>query len=169
MMAAMDEQQKAKYNARTARQDLARAKKDGLPSGAIEELEKKAKDAQAIYENAVSDAQKNLQRLRLFGDGGQFLLEIQTRLMLNYKVLNGFFQAVSYGVQSAVQFDDALHQLQAISGAGYPGVPSWDIMGNVIPFIDGEEHKIETETKKNGVEIRVRRPTLLCLCFLIIS
>ncbi len=38
--------------------------------------------------------------------------------------------------------------LQAISGAGYPGVPSWDILGNVIPFIDGEEPKIETETKK---------------------
>jgi len=38
--------------------------------------------------------------------------------------------------------------MQAISGAGYPGVPSWDILGNVIPFIDGEEHKIETETKK---------------------
>jgi aspartate-semialdehyde dehydrogenase len=38
--------------------------------------------------------------------------------------------------------------LQAISGAGYPGVASWDILGNVIPFIDGEEHKIETETKK---------------------
>jgi aspartate-semialdehyde dehydrogenase len=38
--------------------------------------------------------------------------------------------------------------LQAISGAGYPGVASWDILGNVIPFIDGEEGKIETETKK---------------------
>ena len=38
--------------------------------------------------------------------------------------------------------------MQAISGAGYPGVPSWDILGNIIPFIDGEEHKIETETKK---------------------
>ena len=38
--------------------------------------------------------------------------------------------------------------LQAISGAGYPGVASWDILGNVIPFIDGEEYKIETETKK---------------------
>ena len=41
-----------------------------------------------------------------------------------------------------------LTTLQAISGAGYPGVASWDILGNVIPFIDGEEHKIETETKK---------------------
>jgi aspartate-semialdehyde dehydrogenase len=38
--------------------------------------------------------------------------------------------------------------LQAISGAGYPGVPSWDILGNVIPHISGEEEKIETETKK---------------------
>jgi aspartate-semialdehyde dehydrogenase len=38
--------------------------------------------------------------------------------------------------------------LQAVSGAGYPGVPSWDILGNVIPFIEGEEEKIETETKK---------------------
>ena len=38
--------------------------------------------------------------------------------------------------------------LQAISGAGYPGVASWDILGNVIPFIDGEEQKIETEPRK---------------------
>ena len=38
--------------------------------------------------------------------------------------------------------------LQAISGAGYPGVASWDILGNVIPYIGGEEEKIETETKK---------------------
>jgi aspartate-semialdehyde dehydrogenase len=38
--------------------------------------------------------------------------------------------------------------LQAISGAGYPGVPSWDIIGNVIPFIGGEEEKIESETRK---------------------
>ena len=37
--------------------------------------------------------------------------------------------------------------LQAISGAGYPGVASWDILGNVIPYIGGgEEEKIETET-----------------------
>jgi len=39
--------------------------------------------------------------------------------------------------------------MQAISGAGYPGVASWDILGNVIPHIGGgEEEKIETETKK---------------------
>lgn len=38
--------------------------------------------------------------------------------------------------------------LQALSGAGYPGVSSLDATANVIPFIDGEEHKMETETKK---------------------
>jgi aspartate-semialdehyde dehydrogenase len=38
--------------------------------------------------------------------------------------------------------------LQAISGAGYPGVASWDILGNVIPFIDGEEDKFQPETQK---------------------
>jgi aspartate-semialdehyde dehydrogenase len=38
--------------------------------------------------------------------------------------------------------------LQAISGAGYPGVPSWDILGNVIPYIGGEEDKVETEPRK---------------------
>lgn len=38
--------------------------------------------------------------------------------------------------------------MQAVSGAGYPGVPSLDILGNVIPFIGGEEHKIETEICK---------------------
>ena len=38
--------------------------------------------------------------------------------------------------------------LQAVSGAGYPGVPSLDIVGNVIPHIGGEEEKIERETRK---------------------
>ena len=39
--------------------------------------------------------------------------------------------------------------LQAVSGAGYPGVASLDILGNAIPFIGGgEEEKIETETPK---------------------
>jgi aspartate-semialdehyde dehydrogenase len=37
---------------------------------------------------------------------------------------------------------------QAISGAGYPGVPSMDINANVIPFIGGEEEKMEQETQK---------------------
>ncbi|KAL9621718.1 MAG: hypothetical protein Q9160_003836 [Pyrenula sp. 1 TL-2023] len=37
---------------------------------------------------------------------------------------------------------------QAVSGSGYPGVPSMDIMDNVIPFISGEEDKLENEAQK---------------------
>jgi aspartate-semialdehyde dehydrogenase len=38
--------------------------------------------------------------------------------------------------------------MQAVSGAGYPGVPSLDILGNVVPFISGEEEKMQAETLK---------------------
>ncbi|MFL5402853.1 MAG: aspartate-semialdehyde dehydrogenase [Gemmatimonadales bacterium] len=38
--------------------------------------------------------------------------------------------------------------MQAVSGAGYPGVASLDIVGNVIPYIEGEEEKIERESRK---------------------
>jgi len=48
--------------------------------------------------------------------------------------------------------------MQAVSGAGYPGVASLDILGNVIPFIKDEEDKVENEVRKflgslNGDEI----------------
>jgi aspartate-semialdehyde dehydrogenase len=38
--------------------------------------------------------------------------------------------------------------MQAVSGAGYPGVASLDILGNVVPFINGEEEKMEEEPQK---------------------
>ena len=45
---------------------------------------------------------------------------------------------------------EAVHvtTLQAVSGAGYPGVASFDILDNVIPFISGEEGKLESEPRK---------------------
>lgn len=49
----------------------------------------------------------------------------------------------AYGVKSVI-----LTSMQAISGAGYPGVPSLDILGNVIPLIGGEESKIHEEPMK---------------------
>ncbi|MCR4375616.1 MAG: aspartate-semialdehyde dehydrogenase [Acidobacteria bacterium] len=48
-----------------------------------------------------------------------------------------------FGLKTAV-----VTTMQAASGAGYPGVPSYDILGNLVPFIGGEEEKIETETLK---------------------
>jgi aspartate-semialdehyde dehydrogenase len=38
--------------------------------------------------------------------------------------------------------------LQALSGAGHPGVPALDSLGNIIPFIEGEEQKLSTEPAK---------------------
>ena len=49
----------------------------------------------------------------------------------------------AFGVRQALVFT-----MQAVSGAGYPGVPSLDILGNVIPFISEEESKIEREIPK---------------------
>ena len=48
-----------------------------------------------------------------------------------------------FGIRSLI-----VSTMQAISGAGYPGVPSLEIMDNVIPFIGGEESKMESETQK---------------------
>src|SRR5579863_9536192 len=50
--------------------------------------------------------------------------------------------------------------MQAVSGAGYPGVPSMDILGNVVPYIAGEEEKMEAETLKllGELEGRAVRP-----------
>jgi len=42
----------------------------------------------------------------------------------------------------------AVVTMQAVSGAGYPGVPALDILGNVIPFVGGEEEKVEQEPRK---------------------
>ncbi len=42
----------------------------------------------------------------------------------------------------------AVTTMQALSGAGYPGVPSVDSTANVVPFIGGEEEKMEQETQK---------------------
>src|SRR5436305_4183608 len=49
----------------------------------------------------------------------------------------------AFGVQKVM-----VTTLQAISGAGYPGLPSYDILDNAIPYIGGEEEKVETETLK---------------------
>ncbi len=59
--------------------------------------------------------------------------------------------------------------MQALSGAGYPGVASLDILGNVVPYIGGEEDKVETEPQKllgtmtsSGVEFADFQTTAHC-------
>ncbi len=61
-----------------------------------------------------------------------------TGLTIAFKALDQAF-----GLQQAF-----VVSLQALSGAGYPGVPSLDILDNVVPYIPGEEEKVETEPRK---------------------
>ncbi|MFW5703219.1 MAG: aspartate-semialdehyde dehydrogenase [Patescibacteria group bacterium] len=49
----------------------------------------------------------------------------------------------AFGIKRAI-----VSTMQAISGAGFPGVPSMDILENVVPYIGGEEDKIENEPGK---------------------
>jgi len=59
--------------------------------------------------------------------------------------------------------------MQALSGAGYPGVASLDIVDNVFPFISGEEEKIESETRKilgtfDGRKVQPANMTISASC-----
>jgi len=51
--------------------------------------------------------------------------------------------AAGFGLRNVI-----VSSMQAASGAGYPGVASLDIIDNVIPFINGEEEKVQKETQK---------------------
>ena len=61
-----------------------------------------------------------------------------TQLVLALKPLWDEFKIVAVNVAT----------MQALSGAGYPGVPSLDILDNVVPYIPGEEEKLEREPLK---------------------
>ncbi|MCC7013576.1 MAG: aspartate-semialdehyde dehydrogenase [Planctomycetes bacterium] len=65
--------------------------------------------------------------------------------------------------------DVLMTSMQAVSGAGYPGVASLDALGNVVPFIRDEEHKVELELAKmlgrmrgRAVEPAALRVSALC-------
>jgi aspartate-semialdehyde dehydrogenase len=64
----------------------------------------------------------------------------------------------AYGLQKAF-----VVSLQALSGAGYPGVASLDILNNVIPYIAGEEEKVELEPRKMLGALHQDRITLASL------
>ncbi len=86
-------------------------------------------------------------------------LELLTQQRLNRGWTGGIVTNANCAVTVAAMALAPLHEaygvtkvfvstMQAVSGAGYPGVPSLDILGNVIPYIGDEEPKIETELVK---------------------
>jgi aspartate-semialdehyde dehydrogenase len=69
-----------------------------------------------------------------------------------------------FGVESVF-----VSTMQAVSGAGYPGVASLDILGNVLPYIRGEEEKLEAETLKllgklNGTRVEALNARVSAHC-----
>jgi aspartate-semialdehyde dehydrogenase len=70
----------------------------------------------------------------------------------------------AFGVEAVL-----MASMQAASGAGWPGVPSLDLLGNVIPFVRTEEEKVEAETCKMlgelaGAEVRPAPCQVSALC-----
>jgi len=63
-----------------------------------------------------------------------------------------------------------VHTMQAVSGAGYPGVPSLDMIDNIVPYIGGEEEKSEKEPLKifgcidNGIFKNAELPKISAHC-----
>jgi aspartate-semialdehyde dehydrogenase len=81
------------------------------------------------------------QRKRL-GDNGGFIVTNPNCSAIGIVIPLAPVHA-EFGIEAVV-----VTTMQAISGAGYPGVASLDITDNVYPFIGGEEEKVESETRK---------------------
>jgi len=130
----------------------------GLPTEIAKDAESDlASSGVAVFSNAASHRMRddvpllipevNPEHLDLikgqttFGDGGFIVTNANcstTGLAVPMKALD-----VAYGLRFV-----CVSTYQAVSGAGYPGVPSLDIIGNVVPFIRGEEEKMEVEMHK---------------------
>ena len=82
-----------------------------------------------------------LDRQRFAEDGGGLITNPNCSTVVLALALAPLHRA--FGVEAVI-----VTTFQAASGAGYPGVPSLDLLGNVIPFVAGEEPKMERETQK---------------------
>ncbi|MDE2859261.1 MAG: aspartate-semialdehyde dehydrogenase [Chloroflexota bacterium] len=82
----------------------------------------------------------DVQRYRRGWSGGALVANSNCTVM---PVVMSLKPLMKYGIRR-------LHLVseQALSGAGYPGVPSLDILDNIIPYVPGDENKMETETRK---------------------
>jgi aspartate-semialdehyde dehydrogenase len=130
----------------------------GLPSDIAKEYEAKLSEAGvAVFSNAASHRMRedvpiiipevNWEHLEIvkkqptYPNGGYIVTNANcstTGMAAPLKALQD-----SFGLDQVM-----VSTYQAVSGAGYPGVPSLDIVGNVVPFIKGEEEKMEAEAVK---------------------
>lgn len=131
----------------------------GLPGEVAEEIEQRlAKRGHAVFSNTSThrmEADVPLLIPEVNPDHVQ-AIEIQRshRGWKGYIVANANCSAIHLmlalkPLQDAFGLEAALvATLQAVSGAGYPGVPSLDMIDNVVPYIPSEEEKMQIEAKK---------------------
>ena len=93
--------------------------------------------------SARADQTRKLRDATLFGDGGQSLFRIQTRLLAHYVVLNQIFSAYQFGVRFVVDFDRALQNLQAITVTSNTNM---ELLGVSL-------RQVSRETKFTAVEV----------------
>jgi aspartate-semialdehyde dehydrogenase len=137
-------------------QSGARVVFSALPTGTAPELEAALRDRGLfIFSNASSHRMDPLVPLLIpeVNPGHLALVEKQRQEFSGFIVTNSNCSVA--GLALALKPLTALPlrtvtvtTFQAISGGGRRGVAAWEIMGNVIPFIDHEEEKVERETKK---------------------
>jgi len=135
-----------------------RAAFSGLPTDVAKDTETAlAQEGVAVFSNAASHRmtedvpllipEVNPDHLELvrsqstFSNGGYIVTNANCSTTGLAVPLQAIHQA--FGLRSCF-----VSTYQAISGAGYPGVPSLDILGNVVPFIKNEEEKMEEEIHK---------------------
>jgi aspartate-semialdehyde dehydrogenase len=128
-----------------------------LPADVAREVEiNLAKDGFKVFSNASAYRMHKTVPLLIADVNGEHiaLVEEQKKSMPGYIVTNpncsvtGLATALgplntNFGLKSCI-----VSTYQALSGAGYPGVPSLDIAGNVLPYIPNEEEKVEEECMK---------------------
>lgn len=131
----------------------------GLPGETAEEIEQRlAKSGHAVLSNTSTHRMEPDVPLLIpevnADHAGAIRVQQRNRGWSGYIVTNANCSAIHLTLTLKPLHDafgiDALvvTTLQAVSGAGYPGVPSLDMVDNIVPFIGSEEEKLESETQK---------------------
>jgi aspartate-semialdehyde dehydrogenase len=130
----------------------------GLPSDIAKDYEARLSEAGvAVFSNAASHRMRDDVPIIIPEVNSEHLEIVRTQPTFakgGYIVTNANCSTTGMAAPlKAVQDAFGLEQVvvstyQAVSGAGYPGVPSLDIIGNVVPYIKGEEEKMEAEAVK---------------------
>ena len=135
-----------------------RAAFSGLPSDVAKEPEAKLAEAGvAVFSNAAAHRMREDVPILIPEANSEHLEMVRsqpTYAQGGYIVTNANCSTTGLAAPLRALMDEfgveqvIVSTYQAVSGAGYPGVPSLDIMGNVVPFIRNEEEKMEAEAAK---------------------